>query len=118
MKSKYKILISVIAYNESNNIISTVDDLKKNNFGYDIVVINNGSTDQTKEMCKKNKIHSVNHCINTGSSMGTVLTYFMNSYRHNYDIMCQFDGDGQHIASEIKKIIKPIVDGKADYVIG
>lgn len=112
------ILISVIAYNEEKSILSTIQDLKNNNFGYDIVVIDNGSNDQTAEICRINNIHCISHCINSGGSMGTVMTYFMNGYRLNYDIICQFDGDGQHIASELPKIIQPIIDGKADYVIG
>lgn len=113
-----KILISIIAYNEENNILNTIRDLQKHNFGYDIAVISNGSKDMTDEICRENGIYCISHCINSGGSMGTVMTYFMNGYSQNYDIICQFDGDGQHIASELPKIIQPILDGKADYVIG
>lgn len=113
-----KILISVIAYNEEQNIEKTLRDLIDNNFGFDIIVIDNGSSDGTVEACKKLNINYVSHCINTGSSTGTVMTYFLYAYKNNYDILCQFDGDGQHVASELKKIIEPVAEGKADYVIG
>ena len=113
-----KILISVIAYNEEKNILTTIRDLQKHNFGYDIAVINNGSEDLTAEICRENGIYCINHCINSGSPMGTVMSYFMNGFRQHYDIICQFDGDGQHCATELPKIIQPILDGNADYVIG
>lgn len=113
-----KILVAVIAYNEELNLKSTLKDLIDNNFGYDIIVIDNGSSDKTCEVAKNLNINVVSHCINSGSSMGTVMTYFLYSKKFNYDILCQFDGDGQHIALELKKIIIPIKENKADYVIG
>lgn len=113
-----KILIAVIAYNEEANLRKTLKDLIDNDFGYDIVVIDNGSSDKTAEVAKEFGVYVVSHCINSGSSMGTVMTYFLYAKKFNYDILCQFDGDGQHIASELKKIIQPIIEEKADYVIG
>ena len=113
-----KILIAVIAYNEEKNIASVVDDLNSNNFGYDIVVIDNGSHDETISICRRMGIDYVTHCINSGNSMGTVATYFLYAYQEKYDMLCQFDGDGQHLASELPKIIEPLKKGEADYVIG
>jgi len=118
MKNKYKILIAVSAYNEEKNIESTLKSLVENNKGYDIVVIDNGSTDKTKIVATEIGIKVISHCVNSGSSMGTVMTYFLYAYREKYDILCQFDGDGQHLATELPKIIIPIQDGMADYVIG
>ena len=63
-------------------------------------------------------ITTISHCINTGSSFGTVGTYFLYAYTNNYDIICQFDGDGQHIASELPRIIGPIRNNEADLIIG
>jgi glycosyltransferase involved in cell wall biosynthesis len=113
-----KILISVIAYNEEKNIAKTLEDLINANFGYDIVVFDNGSIDKTVEIAKSLKIQVVSHCTNSGSSAGTVMSYFLYGFYYNYDIVCQFDGDGQHLARELPKIINPIVSGTADYVIG
>ena len=50
--------------------------------------------------------------------MGTVTSYFRYGYQEGYDCICQFDGDGQHLASELPKICKPILSSSADYVIG
>ena len=46
------------------------------------------------------------------------MSYFNYAYLNDYDILCQFDGDGQHLASELHKIIEPIKKNEADYVIG
>lgn len=113
-----KILIAIIAFNEEKNIVKTISDLQEHNFGYDIVLFDNGSSDATVEIAKRLNIKAVSHCVNSGSSAGTVKSYFLYAYLHNYDILCQFDGDGQHIASRLKDIIQPITDSKGDYVIG
>lgn len=113
-----RILIAVIAYNKEKNIENIINDLKKHNLGYDIVVIDNSSNDSTKQICEDMGIKVVSHCINTGSSFGTVMTYFLYAYLYQYDILCQFDGDGQHIASELPKITEPIKNDEADYIIG
>jgi len=114
----HRILIAVIAYNEEKNIRTTLEDLIDNNFGYDIVVIDNGSLDNTVKIAGEMGIPCVTHFINSGASSGTLMTYFNYAYRNGYDILCQFDGDGQHVASELPKIVDPIVNGEADYVIG
>lgn len=113
-----KILVSVISFNEEANIEATLRDLLANNCGYDIVVIDNGSSDRTGVICKRLNVPVVRHCVNTGSSVGTLLSYFHYGYVENYDVLCQFDGDGQHIAAELPRIICPVTAGEADIVIG
>ena len=113
-----KILVAIPAFNESKNIERTIKDLTENNIGYDFVVVDNGSFDDTVQVCKKLGVDVVSHCVNSGSSAGTVMTYLIYAYKYNYDILCQFDGDGQHIASELPKIIEPVRNGEADYVMG
>lgn len=116
--AKPKILIAVLSFNEAVNIESTLRDLQQNNFGYDIVVIDDGSNDRTADLAKKNGIPVVSHCINSGNYSNAAMTYFLYAYRNNYDILCQFDGDGQHQAKQLAKIIDPIICGKLDVVIG
>ena len=118
MEMDKKVLVAAIAYNEEQNIKKTLDDLLSNNFGYDIILVDNGSLDNTKSIAEAMGISVLNHCINTGSSASTVKSSFLYSDFFDYDSMCQFDGDGQHIAQELPKIIKPIIDGDADMVIG
>jgi glycosyltransferase involved in cell wall biosynthesis len=113
-----KTLVSVIAYNEEGNIRTTLEDLRSHNCGFDIVVIDNGSSDGTVAVCREIGVPVVSHCINTGGSMGTVTSYFNYAYQCGYECLCQFDGDGQHLAGELPKIIEPVRRGEADYVIG
>ena len=114
-----RVLIAVIAYNEEKNLATTLGDLKQNGpAGADIVVIDNGSSDRTKNVAISAGVPVISHCVNSGGSMGTVMSYFLYAYRNKYDCLCQFDGDGQHVASELPKIIAPVLSGKADYMIG
>ncbi len=113
-----RILVSVISYNEESNIEATLRDLIEHNFGYDIVVIDNGSTDKTQMICRNLGIPTVRHCVNTGSSVGTLISYFAYAYVRGYDVLCQFDGDFQHIAAELSKIVAPIERKEADCVVG
>lgn len=46
------------------------------------------------------------------------MTYFLYAYRNGYDILCQFDGDGQHQALQLRSIIDPVARGDFDVVIG
>lgn len=112
-----KILITVIAYNEAESIGKVIDDLNKYNFGYDIIIIDNGSLDNTRKICESKNIRTLSHCINSDIN-GTWKTYFKYAWRNGYDIVCQFDGDGQHLAIELPKIINPIKNKEANQVIG
>lgn len=114
----HKVLVAIIAYNEELNIRETIQDLLDADLGYDILLVDNGSHDGTVDIAREMNIPYVSHFINSGSSAGTLMTYFNYAYRHGYDILCQFDGDGQHIAAELPKIVDPVVRGEADYVIG
>lgn len=118
MPNKPKILIAVLSFNEAENIEATLNDLKKHNFGYDIVVIDDGSFDKTADIAKRNNVPVISHCINSGNYSNAAMTYFLYAYNNNYDILCQFDGDGQHQAEQLSKIIYPVAQGKLDVVIG
>lgn len=112
-----KILIIIPAYNEQANIGSVIKDLKQNCPQHDILVINDGSTDNTSVLTKKAVIRTIDLPINLGIG-GAVQTGFIYADSHNYDIAVQFDGDGQHKASQISVLIAPISDNTADVTIG
>ena len=116
-----KILLIIPAYNEEENILNTYNDIvsynKKNKTRFDVVVINDCSTDKTKKILEDNNIPHINLIHNLGIG-GAVQTGYKYAYYNNYDIAVQYDGDGQHDISYVKDIIKPIEEGKADLVIG
>ena len=115
-----KTLIIIPAYNEELNIEKTVNKIKKyNNCSkntIDYIIINDGSTDNTKEICDKNKFNVINLIHNLGIG-GAVQTGYKYALENNYDIAIQFDGDGQHDEKYIDSLIKEIENG-ADFVIG
>jgi len=118
---KNKILLIIPAYNEEDNILRVYNDIKKynkaNKTSYDVIVINDGSKDQTGKICKDNKIPVINLIHNLGIG-GAVQTGYKYAYENGYDIAIQFDGDGQHSIGSVKDLIKPIVGGQADFVLG
>jgi len=117
-------LITVIAYNEEKNLPMVLKELKdfvatQKNLEIHLAVIDNASSDQTPEVVESiGGVTLVRHCINNGGSMGTVLSYFRLAHKMDVDFLIQFDGDGQHIASEIPHILGPLLANEADYVIG
>lgn len=113
---KNKILIIIPAYNEEKNILNVCNSIKKEK-NYDYLVINDGSTDNTQEILEKNNIEHITLINNLGIG-GAVQTGYKYAYNNNYDIAIQFDGDGQHNAKYIEKIINPIIYDDVDMVIG
>lgn len=116
-----KILIIIPAYNEEDNILKAynkiVDYNSKYNTNYDVIVINDCSTDNTLKICENNNIPVVPLIHNLGIG-GAVQTGYKYAFDNNYDIALQYDGDGQHDISYVKNIIEPILNGEADLTIG
>lgn len=121
-KSKnQKILLIIPAYNESANILSVCKKIeeynKKHQSNYDILVINDGSTDNTEEILCNNNINHIKLVHNLGIG-GAVQTGYKFALENGYDIAVQFDGDGQHDVKYVKAIITPIINKEANMVIG
>lgn len=116
-----KILVIIPAYNEEESILYAVNKIrnynKENKTNYDVIVINDGSTDMTEQICLDNDIPMISLIHNLGIG-GAVQTGYKYAYQNGYDIALQFDGDGQHEAQHIKTITTPIINGEADFVIG
>lgn len=112
-------LIIVPAYNEEEVVESVIKQLPNEVLGRQInyLVINDGSTDHTEEVLHKIKANFVSHPINRGlgAALGTGLEYAKDN---NYDFAVTLDADGQHDPKEIGLIVKPIIEDKADFVIG
>jgi len=112
-----KILIIIPAYNEGKNIERVVDNLIKNYPQYDYVIINDCSTDQTKEIIKNNRYNYIDLPVNLGIG-GGVQTGYKYALENEYDIAIQMDGDGQHNPQYYYQAVKLIENGQADVVIG
>lgn len=112
-----KTLVIIPAYNEELNIMRVVKDLEENAKDCDFVVINDCSKDNTIQVLLKNSVNFIDLPINLGIG-GGVQTGYRYALRNGYDIAIQFDGDGQHDARYISKLISPIEKGEANVVIG
>jgi hypothetical protein len=111
-------LIIVPAYNEAENIGRTLADLNTLELKPDILVINDGSWDGTYQVVKATRqALVVNLPTNLGIG-GAVQTGFKWAARNGYQIAIQFDGDGQHIAAEIPKLLTALKEKNAGMAIG
>lgn len=113
----YKVLLIIPAYNEAENIEKVVNDLIQNYPQYDYVIVNDGSRDETEEICLKNHYQMLSLSLNLGIG-GAVQTGYRYALKNHYDIAIQIDGDGQHDIAYVEKLIEPIFSGEADIAIG
>lgn len=110
------VLIVIPAFNEGQSIKKTITDLKKK-CSYDFIVVNDGSSDNTEEICIENKYPLLNLPVNLGLS-GAFTAGMKFAYRNGYDAVLQFDGDGQHLPEYIDNLVSRMAETKADIVIG
>lgn len=113
-----KVLMIVPSYNEELNLKTVANDIKENFSEADILFINDCSKDDTLNVIKS--IEGVLYLdlpINLGYSYA-VQTGLKYAAQEDYDYLIQFDGDGQHLASEAKKMYEHALETEADIVIG
>ena len=111
-----KILLIIPAYNEENCITKVIDELVERYPQYDYIIVNDGSTDHTSEICHKSGYEIIDLPINLGLA-GAFQTGLKYAYLKNYDYAMQMDADGQHLPEYIEALIKKINEGY-DIVIG
>lgn len=112
-----KNLIIVPAYNEEKNIENVMESAIKDAPFCDLIVINDGSTDNTEEIVKKHGVAIISHPFNLGYGEA-VYSGFKYAYNKNYKNVITIDGDGQHNPLEIKKMINHMNEKNLDMVIG
>jgi glycosyltransferase involved in cell wall biosynthesis len=110
-----KVVCIIPAHNEESTISSVVRNAKT--ICNLVIVVDDGSTDRTVEEATKAKAKVVSHIIRlgVGAALSTGLRAASN---HGAEIIVTLDADEQHDPKEIPNVIAPIVDGKADLVIG
>jgi len=113
----YRILFVIPAYNEAENIEKVLNEIKSDVDYADILVINDCSKDDTKEIVEKNEVKCISNIFNMKYAM-TVQTGIKYALENNYDYVIQFDADGQHIAKEAEKLYNHAKKTNCDIVIG
>jgi glycosyltransferase involved in cell wall biosynthesis len=109
------IIAGIPAYNEEKTIAEVV--LKAGVHVGKVLVCDDGSKDTTQIVARKNGAHVVEHEKNMGYG-ATMQTIFRKARELGADVLVTFDGDGQHDPDEIPELVKPVLEGKADIVIG
>lgn len=109
-----KITAVIPAYNEGERIISTIEGVKKVREINRILVVNDGSTDDTAEKVRTAGVELLDLKVNRGKggAMNAALPYLEDA-----DIVVFLDGDLGETAAEASKIVKPVLEGKADLCI-
>lgn len=114
---RMKKLVIIPAYNESENIVNTVKEIKEKASDFDYVVINDCSSDKTLEILENNHLNYINLPVNLGIG-GAVQTGYKYALEHEYDMAVQVDGDGQHDPAYLHSLEDTLIKENADMVIG
>ncbi len=115
-----KLSIVIPAYNEASTIgrvVQQVMGLQLPDIRKEVIVVDDGSCDQTGEIARSKGAVVVQHLINRGLG-GALGTGIEAALRWAADVVVTFDADGQHSVDDIKKVIQPILIERADVVIG
>jgi glycosyltransferase involved in cell wall biosynthesis len=111
-----RLLFIVPAYNEQDNLPVVVDDLRRYFPGADIIVVNDGSSDDTANVARSLGVYLLDLPCNIGIG-GSVQTGLLFAARRGYDVAVQFDGDGQHRADQVATLLASLAQGY-DVAIG
>ena len=116
-----KLIIQIPCYNEAETLEVALNDLPKKIEGIDQIeylIINDGSKDNTVEVARK---WGVNYIVNFRRNKGLAKGFIAGidaCLRNGADIIVNTDADNQYCGSDIEKLVRPILDGTADIVIG
>lgn len=119
--NKMKLIIQVPCYNEAETLEIALNDLPKHIDGVDTIeylIINDGSIDNTVEVAKRWGVHYVvNFKKNRGLAKG-FMAGIQECLMHGADIIVNTDADNQYCGADVETIVRPILEGRADIVIG
>jgi glycosyltransferase involved in cell wall biosynthesis len=112
-----RLLAVVPAYNEAASLAAVVADLREARPDLDILVVDDGSTDGTASLLGRLDVRWLRfpERIGIGTAMRAGLRY---AERLGYDIVVRLDGDGQHRAADVERLLHPIEQGRADVALG
>lgn len=109
-------LVVIPTLNEAGNITAVIGAVRRA-FSGDIVVIDDGSDDDTATVARREGVIVVRHRCNLGIG-AAVQTGFLYALAHGYDAVVRLDGDGQHDPAYIPRFLEPLQSNQADIVVG
>lgn len=116
IKSINRIVVVIPAYNEGKAVGKVVKDLCRHGYS-DVVVVDDGSRDNTSVIAENAGAMVLRHVINRGQGAG-LNTGIQYALEIGADAIITFDADGQHRVQDIKALLRPLRSGKADVVLG
>ena len=107
--------VVIAAYNEGAVVAGVVRPLIDT--GYQVVVVDDGSSDETAARAGQGGAQVVRHSVNRGqgAALQSGLRYALN---HGAQVLVTFDADGQHSSDDVRRLVGPIASGRADIVLG
>ena len=108
-----KVLIVIPAYNEEKNLKRVITHLRQVCPQFDYVVVNDGSTDRTEQVCRQNGYPCISLPANLGIA-GAFRAGMQYASLKGYDMALQFDADGQHLPEYIQPMVDCMVREKCD----
>ena len=121
METNPRILVIVPCFNEEKAIAGVIAEINQvrdqHQLRLDALAVNDCSTDATAAVMQTLNCLHLDLPVNLGIG-GAMQAGYRYAFRKGYDVAVQMDGDGQHPASELMKVLQPILDKRADVVIG
>lgn len=112
-----RVLVIIPAFNEAGRIAAVVAGIRAAAPEADVLVINDGSRDDTAVVARQTGAVVVSHPFNMGYGVA-IQTGYKYALRHDYDYLVQIDGDGQHDPTHIPELLAIVQSGTADFVLG
>ena len=111
------VLVIVPAHNEAESLGGVLAELRQHAGDYDVLVVNDGSTDETAAVARAAGYPVLDMCFNLGIG-GAVQAGFKYALEHGYEIAVQLDGDGQHPPDQLDALVAPVRAGECEMSIG
>ena len=112
-----RVLVIVPAHDEEESLPVTLAEVRAKAPGVDLLVVDDGSRDETARAARDVGVPVVRHTVNLGVG-GALQTGFRWAYEHGYDIGVQLDADGQHDPAYLTALLAPVLAGTCDVSIG
>ncbi|HEX2111908.1 MAG TPA: glycosyltransferase family 2 protein [Gaiellaceae bacterium] len=110
-------LAIVPAFNEAGSVGRVIDEIRASEPRFEILVVDDGSTDDTAAVARAHGARVVSLPFNLGIG-GAVQTGYRYARDQGFDLAVQVDGDGQHDARELAPLVEPVLAGAADLAVG